>query len=146
MPVLFLAVASYLIFFGVLILLWIAGKLEARELRRKSFPWLANPFPQLSIAQAFDPVYSRLWDAPLRALMRVEAAGSPGLPVSRLRPVFRKASARFPEIYEGCSFAQWLQFLEQNRLLACDGRRVTLTADGIAFLRYRFTTDSLLEA
>jgi len=146
MPVLILAVASYLIFFGVLVLVWIAGKLEAREIRRKSLPWLANPFPQLSIAQAFDPVYSRLWDAPLRALMSVEAAGPSGLSVSKLRPVFRRASSRHPEIYEGCSFAQWLQFLEQNRLVTCDGRRVSLTPDGVAFLRYRFTTDSLLEA
>jgi len=146
MPVLFLAVASYLIFFSVLVLLWIASTLEAREMRRKSIPWLANPFPQLTISQAFDPVYSRLWNAPIRALARVEAAGPIGLPVGKLRPEFRKACCRFPEIYDGCSFAQWLQFLEQTRLISCDGRRVSLTPDGVAFLRYRFTTDSLLKA
>src|SRR5438105_2634260 len=126
MPVLLLAVASYLVFFTVLILLWVASKLEAREMRRRTTPWLANPFPQLSISQAFDPVYSRLWDAPIRALAHLRAAGPAGLTAGKLRPEFRKACRRFPEIYDGCSFVQWLQFLEQSRLISCDGRRVSL--------------------
>jgi hypothetical protein len=146
MPVLIIAIASYVIFFGVLLLLWIAGKLELREARLRSRSWLENPLPILSIAQAFDPDYSVLWEAPCAALALVDAAGPCGLPVSRLRPVYRKAAAGFPEIYDGCSFVQWLGFLEQSRLAICDGYRVVLTEDGHEFLKYRFTTGRVLKA
>jgi len=144
--VLIIAVASYVIFFGVLLLLWIAGKLEMREARLRSRSWLENPIPLLSIVQAFDPDYAVLWDAPCSALLLVDAAGEHGLPVSRLRPVFRKAAACFPEIYDGCSFAQWVGFLEQCRLIVGDGSRLVLTDDGHEFLKYRFTTGRVLNA
>lgn len=146
MPVLIIAIASYVIFFGVLLLLWVAGKLEMREARLKSRSWLENPLPLLSIVQAFDPDYAVLWEAPCTALVLVDGAGAHGLPISRLRPVFRKAAARFPEIYDGCSFAQWVGFLEQSRLIVGDGSRLVLTEDGHEFLKYRFTTGRMLNA
>jgi hypothetical protein len=146
MPVLIIAAASYAIFFGVLLLLWIAGKLEVREARLRSRSWLENPLPLLSIAQAFDPDYAVLWEAPCAALALVDSAGDHGLPISQLRPVYRKAAARFPEIYDGCSFAQWIGFLEQSRLMVGDGTRLVLTEDGHEFLKYRFTTDRMLNA
>lgn len=146
MPVLIIAVASYVIFFGVLLLLWIAGRLELREARLRARPWLENPLPLLSIAQAFDPDYAVLWEAPCSALALVDAAGSNGLAVGRLRPVYRKAAARFPEIYDGCNFLQWVGFMEQSRLMICDGSRLMLTEDGHEFLKYRFTTDRMLNA
>ena len=146
MPVLILAIASYLIFFLVLLLLWVAGMVESRGIRNRQLLVLHNPLPLLSITQAFEPAYAVLWEGPITALRLVEAAGPAGLPAVRLRPAFRKAVVRFPEIYDGYNFVEWIQFLEQNELIAWDGYRIKLTAGGLAFLKYRFTTDSLMEA
>lgn len=146
MPVLILAIASYLIFFLVLLLLWVAGIVESRGMRNRHLLVLHNPLPLLSITQAFEPAHAVLWEGPVTALRLVEASGVSGVPVVRLRPVFRKCAARFPEIYDGYSFLDWVQFLEQTELIAWDGYRIKLTAEGVAFLKYRFTTDSLLEA
>jgi hypothetical protein len=146
MPVLILALASYFVFFMILLLLWVAGKLEARELRRKAVLPLHNPIPLLSITQAFDPVYAVVWEAPIAAMRLAASRGTPGVPASKLRPLFRRTARRFPEIYDGCTFAQWLAFLEQTGLIASDGHRVFLTAEGESFLKYWFVSDTMLHA
>ncbi|MBZ5707146.1 MAG: hypothetical protein LAN63_17505 [Acidobacteriia bacterium] len=146
MLVLILAVASFLLFLGIGVLLWLADTLESREIRRKRTLSLQKPLALLSIIQAYDPIYAVLWEAPISALELIESGGGSGIPVARLRPSFDKAAACFPEIYEGCSFVQWLRFLEETHLISWDGYRVLVTAEGKAFLKYRFVTDALVEA
>jgi hypothetical protein len=146
MLVLILAVASFLLFLGIVVLLWLADVLESREIRRKRTLSLQKPLALLSITQAYDPTYALLWEAPIAALELIESGGESGIAVARLRPFFNKASACFPEIYEGCSFVQWLRFLEETELISWVGYKVLLTAEGKAFLKYRFVTDALVEA
>lgn len=146
MPLLILALASFLGFFIILALLWFATARESRELHRQRSQTLIRPLALLSIADAFDPIHGILWEAPIAALQLIESAGTAGVQAARLHPIFAKAAAYFPEIYEGCSFVQWLQFLEQNRLVSWDGYRVVLTLEGRKFLKYRFTTDALVRA
>lgn len=145
MPVLILAVASLLVFCALVVLLWMADTLESRTLRRKRLLTPAKPLALLSIAEAFDPVYSVLWEAPIAALEVIASAGAGGIPVSRLRPIYNRAATHFPEIYDGCSFLRWLQFLEQTQLTSWHGHKVVLTPDGHAFLRFRFVTDAMVE-
>ncbi|HXY48281.1 MAG TPA: hypothetical protein VEI01_02440 [Terriglobales bacterium] len=145
MPLLILAIASFLLFPLILVLLCIAHVLESRAIRQNRTPTSARA-PLLSIAEAFDPVYSVLWDAPIAALELIDSAGPAGIPVARLRPIYAAAAAHFPEIYEGCSFVHWLQFLEKTRLISWQGYRAVLTPDGHAFLRFRFVTDAMVEA
>src|SRR5216683_4791720 len=109
MPVLILATASVLFFFFVVALLCIANTLELRTLRRKRILTQAKPLALLSITEAFDPIYSVLWEAPIAALELINSAGTSGMPVARLRPLYDEAAARFPEIYDDCSFLQWLR-------------------------------------
>ena len=146
MPVLILATASFLFFFFVVALLCIANTLESRTLRRKRIPPQAKSLALLSITEAFDPIYSILWEAPIAALELIDSAGPAGIPVARLRPTYEGAAARFPEIYDGCSFLQWLQFLEEAQLISWHAYKVMLTPDGQAFLRFRFVTDAMVEA
>jgi hypothetical protein len=146
MLVLILAIASFLVFFAIAALLLIAGTLESRTIRHKRTLTLAKPLPLLSIAEAFDPIYSVLWEAPVAALKLIDSAGLSGVPVARLRPIYEEAAARFPEIYEGCAFVQWLQFLEQTQLISWHGYSVVLTPDGHNFIRFRFVTDAMVEA
>jgi hypothetical protein len=145
MPVLILATASFLFFFFVVSLLCIANTLELRTLRRKRILTQAKPLALLSITEAFDPIYSVLWEAPIAALELINSAGTSGMPVARLRPLYDEAAARFPEIYDDCSFLQWLRFLEESELISWHGYKLVRTPDGRAFLRFRFVTDAMVE-
>jgi hypothetical protein len=145
MWVLFLAVASIFAFLSITLLLWLADALETRARRPQRKYNVGSPFIVLSIAQAFEPVFSLLWEAPIHALELVQAGGARGIPVSRLRPIFNEAAARFPEIYDGCGFEHWLQFLEDLHLVNWSGQQITLTHGGREFLEYRFTTQALAQ-
>jgi hypothetical protein len=140
MWVLLLAVASFLAFLSITLLLWLADALETRARRLKRKYNVGSPFIVLAIAQAFEPVFALLWEAPIHALELVKAGGARGIPVSCLRPVFNEAAARFPEIYDGYGFEHWLQFLEDLHLVNWIGQQITLTHGGCEFLEYRFTT------
>ena len=146
MLVLILAIASFLFFVLVMTLLAIASTLESRTLCRKRILRLTKPLVLLSINDAFDPIYSVLWQAPIAALEIIDSGGPSGVPIARLRPIYEAAAAHFPEIYDGCSFMQWLEFLENTRLISRHGYNVVLAPDGHAFLRFRFVSEALVEA
>ena len=142
MLVLIFAIASFLVFCMILVLLWVADTIESYPSRRpKRIHPLETPPATLSITQAFDPIFAALWEAPVAALQLVESSRPSGIPAASIRPIFKKAAARFPEIYDGYSFSQWLSFLEETQLISWNGDTVTLTAEGQAFLRYRFVTE-----
>ncbi|HYL16969.1 MAG TPA: hypothetical protein VEV41_28305 [Terriglobales bacterium] len=145
MPVLILAVASFLFFFIILVLLWIADTLESRTIRRQRSLTLAEPLALLSISEAFDPIYTVLWEAPVAALELIDSAGT-GIPVAKLRPIYERAAAHFPEVYDGCDFLRWLRFLEGTQLISWHAYKIVLTPEGRAFLRFRFVTDAMVEA
>ena len=147
---LIVAIASFVTFYAIAFLLWLADALESREVRRNRSqrPGSAQEetLPYLSISQAFDPIFAVLWEAPIDALSLVESGGPSGIPVSRLRPIVSRAALRFPEFYDGCSFEQWVRFLENTQLIAWKGQRAILTQEGRYFLAYRFVSDALVEA
>ena len=146
MWVLLLAVASFLAFVSIVLLLCVANALEARETCRESEIHAGPSFAVFSITQTFEPVFGALWEAPMHALELIQSGGRRGIPVSRLRSTFNEAAARFPEIYDGFDFEQWLQFLEDTQFVAWNGQQVTITREGNEFLEYRFTTEALAEA
>ena len=147
MLVLIFAAGSFLVFIAILACLFVAHTLESREVTRKRNIWTQRPVRLLSITQAFEPIYAPLWEAPTAALQLVSSAKS-GTPANRLQPIFRRAYRAFPEIYEGCEFSQWLQFLECEDLVCWspENNRVTITEKGREFLANRFVSDALLEA
>jgi hypothetical protein len=144
MLVLVLAAGSFLVFIAVLACLFVAHTLESKEIARSRNVWLRPPSTLLCIEQAFDPIYSPLWEAPIAALRLVRASQS-GIPPARLRTIFCRAAACFPEIYDGCEFVQWVEFLQREDLLSWRQDKVLITAKGNEFLANRFVTDALLE-
>ena len=94
----------------------------------------------LSIGQAFDPIYAVLWEEPLAALRLIESSRPSDMRVERLQPIFNQAAVRFPEIYDGHTFSQWLELLEEAGLIVW-GDEIKLTSEGRAFLTSRFVTD-----
>ena len=147
MLVLIFAAGSFLMFMAILACLFVAHTLESREITRKRNVWTHRPVLLLSITQAFEPIYTPLWEAPITALQLVNA-GRTGITVNRLEPIFRHAASAFPEIYDGCEFVQWLQFLECEDLVYWhpESNQVTITEKGKEFLANRFISDALLEA
>jgi len=143
MLLLILAIASFLVVVAIVVPL-IADTLESRAIRYRR-DLASTPPPLLSISEAFDPVYSVLWQAPIAALELIDSGGTSGVPAARLRPIYEQAAARFPEIYEGSGFVPWLQFLEEAQLISWHGHNVVLTPEGHAFLRFRFVTDAMVE-
>jgi hypothetical protein len=146
MWVLLLAVASFLAFLSIVLLLWVANTFDKRKTCRKSEIHVGPSFAVLSITQAFERVFAVLWDAPIHALELIRSGGTRGIPVSRLQSTFNEAAARFPEIYDGFNFEQWLQFLEDAQFVVWTEQQVILTREGREFLEYRFTTEALAEA
>jgi hypothetical protein len=145
MPLLILAIASFLFFLLVISLLYVANSLECTQLERR-LPAGHQPLAMLSIVEAFDPVLAALWEAPIAALERIDVAGPAGIAVGVLRPIYARAARCFPEVYDGYTFPQWVGSLEANQLISWRGDRVVLTPDGQAFLRYRFVTNALVAA
>jgi hypothetical protein len=145
MLVLICAAGSFLLFLAVLACLFVAQTLEAREITRKRNVWSRGTTALLCLPQAFEPMYAALWEEPTAAL-RMVAAKRGGVSAASLYPVFRRATLRFPEIYDGCGFLQWLEFLEAEELIRCEINctKVTITAKGTEFLANRFVSDALL--
>ena len=139
-----LAIASLLVFLVIVLLLWLADTLENHRQPTKEELLMAEPFTFLSLPQAFEPMFAVLWEAPIHALELTHDCGTRGILVSRLRSTFDEAARRFPEVYDGYGFEQWLQFLEYAELIQWSGQRATLTSKGEGFLAYRFTTDALV--
>jgi hypothetical protein len=142
MPVLILAIASFLVVVAIVVPL-VADTLESRAIRHKRDLAPAHA-PLVSISEAFDPIYSVLWQAPIAALELIDAGDASGIPAAKLRPIYQEAATRSPEIYEGFGFVPWLQFLEETQLISWRGHNVVLTSDGHAFLRFRFVTDAVV--
>ncbi|HEY7096999.1 MAG TPA: hypothetical protein VH437_09765 [Terriglobales bacterium] len=146
MPVLILAIASVLLLIAVLGLVALADALDSRSLRKQVMCASAIPPVCFSIVDAYDPVYSLLWEAPVEALTVVDAAGMTGVRAVTLRRIYKRAAAQFPEIYDGWDFAAWLQFLEKTQLVSWNALNLVVTPDGKAFIRFRFVTDSTAAA
>ena len=135
MTMLFLIIILFPLFCG---LLWGFGRsLESNHCSRTRIQTgirtLETSPTTLSIGQVFNPIDAVLWEEPLAALRLIKSSGPSGIRVERLQPIFNQAAARFPEIYDGHTFSQWLEFLEETRLVVW-GDRVKLTLEGQAFL------------
>ncbi len=140
MPVLILALASVVVFVGTLVLIAFANMAEEHQLKRLDLNMPGAPFRVLSVCDAFEPEYAVLWDTQVPALKTIAAEGSRGLPLTRLRELYRCSARRYPELYDGCTFQQWLTFLEIAELITTTEHRAAITKEGIEFLKYRVPT------
>jgi len=111
MPLLILVIASFLLFFVIVVLLWVASTLESRAIGRERILTRAKPLALLWISEAFDPIYAVLWEAPIAALELMDSAGTPGIPVVPLRPIYegpRLVSQKFMTVVVFCTgFNSW---------------------------------------
>ncbi len=140
MPVLILALISVVLFVVTLILLGFAEASEARKLRMADASAAGSPFRILSVCDAFEPEYAVLWETQAPALRFIATAGTKGVTRPNLFALYKRAACRYPELYEGSSFQQWLEFLECSELVSVRDGRIAITPQGLQFLRFRVET------
>lgn len=140
MPVLILAIISVVLFIVTLVLLGFAEAAEARKMRALDSAAGGCPFRVLSVCDAFEPDYAVLWETQAPTLRYIAASGTKGVAKHHLFILYRRAASEFPELYEGSSYQQWLDFLEQAELIAIHENRILVTPQGLQFLRYRVET------
>jgi hypothetical protein len=140
MPVLVLALLSVILFIVTLVLLGFSDASEARKMRMVDASVEGSPFRVLSVCDAFEPEYAFLWETQAPALRFVAAAGAKGVTRPQLFAFYRRAACQYPELYEGSSFQQWLEFLEGAELVFARDGRIGITPQGLQFLRFRVET------
>lgn len=140
MPVLILAVLALILFIVTLVLLGFAEAAESRKTRTEEDVADGCPFRVLSVCDAFEWEYAVLWETQAPALRFIAAAGKKGVTKTQLFVFYKRAAAKFPELYEGTSFQQWLGFLAEAELIQIIETRINITPQGLAFLRYRVET------
>jgi hypothetical protein len=101
-------------------------------------------FSVLSIALAFDPDHALVWETQVPMLQLVAESGRRGISVTHLREAYFESACHYPEIYDGFTFEQWLEFLEDARLVTRTGKHVLLTSKGREFLHYRITAEAAI--
>lgn len=132
----------FFVFLAIVALLSIASVLESRERRRRSAA-SRRLFPVLALTDPLDPSYVIVWQTQLAVLEQMSAASPMGLAVKRLHPLFSQLARRYPELYEGTTFDEWVGFLEQERLARRTANTMWLTAEGHALLAHQTTPPSL---
>ena len=140
MPVLILALLSVVLFIVTLVLLGFAEAAENRKIRLLDIVDDGSPFRVLSVCDAFEAEYAVLWETQAPALRLIAAATKKGIPKQALLTQYRRTSRIFPELYEGTSFQQWLDFLQRSELVSVREGRIFITPQGSEFLRYRVET------
>jgi hypothetical protein len=135
MPVLIIVLSAYLFFFAVIGLIAIAEYADRRERQRQAVPRPPVSMAGFSVSQASDPLFRDFWDAQAPSLRLISDGGNSGVRIPSLRICFTVACRRFPEILDGHTLEEWVQFLEQEQLVGCHGEKVRITPQGAEFVR-----------
>jgi hypothetical protein len=122
---------------GLAILVIVARQAQSQQLSSTESEMEGEPFSALSISLAFELDHAIIWETQVPALKLIRAAGPRGIRVQRLHSWYLESAGHYPELYDGCSFRRWLEFLEQAQLIAQEAGRVLLTENGVKFLEYR---------
>ena len=124
-----IAALAVMAFFFILLMLT-AGSLEQREQQR--LPWPPERmFCGLSLSPGNENA-RLVWATQLPILERL--ASSSGLLPEALRSGYAAMARRYPALYEGRRFEEWLQFLEKCQVVRYWRGRLQLAAYGQAVL------------
>jgi hypothetical protein len=133
MFVLVIVVAALLGFVALLCLLLFARYAESRQIAR--LPVAPEPlFSGLGYDQAFEDHYELIWQVQVPGLELIRNAGESGVPANALRPWFERTLRSYPDLFEGHTIEEWLDFLQRSRVARFRNDRVRLTAIGCELL------------
>ena len=122
-----IAALALLAFFLILGMLCVAGACEERERKRSR---TREPiFSGMNLNARNDNV-RLVWATQFPALQCLELSSGSGIPAGALRPCYEGIARRYPALYEGHSFDEWVEFLEQSRVVGRLRGRLLLAAHG----------------
>jgi hypothetical protein len=105
--------------------------------REESVIVFNRPFvPCLTLLETLDTHYGPLCDAHLQLFRLLLGGGAKGVSLSHLQPLYQYLAARYPEIYDGSSFAEWLAFYQAAGIVALGRSSVWLTSSGLRLLQH----------
>ena len=122
-----IAALALLAFFLILAMLCVAGACEERE--RKRLHTREAIFSGMNL-NACDDNARLVWATQLPALQYLELSSRVGISASALRPWYERMACRYPALYEGHSFDEWVAFLEESRVVGRVQGRLLLAAHG----------------
>lgn len=141
MPVLILALIAVMVFLGTMVLMAVAYAIEKRQLATIRAEVPGVPFRVLSVCDAFEAEYAALWETQVPALTLVASERAHGVSIQALHRFYHRSARRYPELYDGTSFQQWVMFLEAAELILVNDKRVIITKEGLEFLKFRVQTE-----
>jgi hypothetical protein len=122
-------------------LMAVANAVEERQLATIRAEVPGAPFRVLSVCDAFEAEYAALWETQVPALTLIASEDPSGVSIQALHRFYRRSARRYPELYDGSSFQQWVMFLETTELIVVGDKRVTITKEGLEFLKFRVHTE-----
>ena len=122
-----IAALALLAFILIVAMLCVAGTCEERERKRLS---TREPIFCGINLNALDDNARLVWATQLGALQCLESCSRGGIPMRALRPGYQGMARRYPALYEGHSFDEWLGFLEQSQVVGRLQGRLLLAARG----------------
>ena len=122
-----IAALALLAFILLVAMLCVAGACEERERKRQ---YTREPIFSGINLNAFDDNARLVWATQVAALQFLESCSCGEMPAGALRPWYQGMAHRYPALYEGHSFDEWLAFLEQSRVVGRLRGRLLLAARG----------------
>ncbi len=96
----------------------------------------AAAFSLLVCSEGFDPDRALIWGTQVPALRFVSRHEPRGTCETRLTLVYAELASRYPEIYDGYTFSQWLEFLVGIRVFCLADEAVHITPAGRHLLQF----------
>ncbi len=136
------ALAAFLETYHSPMLLEVEGNIEAEiaqrhltapeDVRRALVKSLAGSLILLN----FERLHRIIFGSQAAALILVNGTVGP-TPVSDVEALYTEAVGKFPKVYEGRSFEEWLEFLTGQALLLREGDGLEITVKGREYLKWR---------
>ncbi len=98
----------------------------SRELEGVLEVMLPLPHP----ADALQPDQALIWSTQIPALRFVSDREPRGAYYTPLRLIYIESARRYPEIYDGCTFQNWVEFYVRRGLLHFEDDAIHITAAG----------------
>ena len=82
----------------------------------------------------FERTYNVIWGSQIAVLQQLNTLND--VEEVALKSIYENARALYPALYSGDSFERWLAFLESQVLIERKDGRVSITQEGVEFMKY----------
>jgi hypothetical protein len=89
-----------------------------------------NNFDSLFPPGVSDPDSQVLWQTQIPVLASLRSGGSQGISLLEAKAWYERLCHRYPELYDGSTFADWLDWLERMEVVQCEQGKIMITEKG----------------